>query len=150
MSYILKLGYCPVYLDPDMAFKENSIDDLLSCLTDEYDFVISGSREHLNSNIMIARPNIENRFLFFLRNYDIDFILNNVIFDSDEDFITIKLTLMKRLNININVNYICQKTYPPGCDSEIYRDNAKIFHANCISGLDNKIEFLKKFNVWFI
>jgi hypothetical protein len=150
MYHILNLGYYPVYLDPDMAFKEKSIDDLFSYLTEEHDFIISGTKEHVNSNIMIAKPNIKNNFLFFLRNYDIDFILNNLDCNSDEEFIIIKLALMEKLNVNINVNYICQKTYPPGCDTDKYKDEAKIFHANCVSGLGKKIEFLKKFNVWFI
>jgi len=151
MSHILKLGYCPVYLDPDMSFKENCIDDLLSYLTEEYDFITSGTNLHLNSNIMIARPNsFNNAYLFFLRKHDVEFILNNNEFNSDEDYLEIKLNIMPRLNIETKINYICQKTYPPGSNAKKYIDKAKIFHANCISGLDNKIKFLKECNVWFI
>ena len=151
MSHILKLGYYPVYLDPDMSFKENSIDDLLSYLTEEYDFVTSGTKNHLNSNIMIARPNsFHNAYLFFVRKHDLDFILNNNLFNSDEDYLELKLLAMERLNIDLKINYICQMTYPPGCDAEKYNHKAKIFHANCITGLDNKVQFLKKYNVWFI
>ena len=151
MSHILSLGYYPVYLDPDMSFKENSIDDLLTYLTDDYEFVISGTNSHLNSNIMIARPNsFRNAYLFFVRKYDLDFILNNKLFNSDEDYLKIKLHSMKRLNIDLKINYICQMTYPPGCDSEKYSDKAKIFHANCTTGLDNKVKFLKKHDVWFV
>lgn len=151
MSHILKLGYYPVYLDPDMSFKDNSIDDLLSYITNDYDLVLSGTNIKLNSNIMIAKPNnYNNSFLFFLRNSDVELILNNENFESDEDFLKIKISLMERLNANMKINYICQETYPPGCDASIYSEKAKIIHANCVSGLDNKIEFLKKFNVWFI
>jgi len=151
MSHILKLGYYPVYLDPDMSFKENSIDNLLSYLTDDFEFVISGTKSYLNSNIMIARPNsFHNAYLFFVRKHDLDFILNNDLFNSDEDYLELKLLAMERLNIDLKINYICQMTYPPGCDAEKYNDKAKIFHANCITGLDNKVQFLKKHNVWFL
>ena len=42
ISYILKLGITPLYLDPDMALKKESIDDLLSYLSNQYEFISSG------------------------------------------------------------------------------------------------------------
>jgi hypothetical protein len=151
MSHILELGYYPVYLDPDMSFKQNSIDDLLSYLTDDFDFILSGKKSHLNSNIMIARPNtFTNTYLFNVENGDVDSIITYERFQSDEDYLRVKLNVMENMNIDSKTNYICQMTYPPGCDAQKYIDKAKIIHANCISGLDNKIQFLKECNVWFI
>jgi len=151
ISHILDLGYYPVYLDPDMSFKDNSINDLLSYLSDEYDFILSGTKSYLNSNIMIARPNIFiNTYLFDIKNCDVDAIINCKNFHSDEDYLRLKINILENMNINSKINYICQMTYPPGCDAKRYINKAKIIHANCISGLDNKIQFLKECNVWFI
>jgi hypothetical protein len=63
--------------------------------------------------------------------------------ESDEDY------LRPRLNEN-KTRFICQKTYPPGCDAKKYLDIAKIIHANCIIGLDNKIKLLKECDAWYL
>lgn len=151
ISHILELGYYPVYLDPDMSFKQNSIDDLLSYLNNDCDFILSGTKSYLNSNIMIVKPNtFVNSYLFHVENNDVDIIINDNRYWSDEDYLRIKLYVIEEMNINPKTNYICQIAYPPGCDAKKYIDKARIIHANCISGLDNKVQFLKECNVWFI
>jgi hypothetical protein len=62
---------------------------------------------------------------------------------SDEDY------LRPRLDQNKTI-FICQKKYPPGSDAKKYHDIAQILHANCVIGLDNKINFLKENNAWYI
>ena len=169
ISYILKLGIIPLYLDPDMALKNESIDDLLSYLQEPYEFVASGcvydandlskidSRKHsflrqinnqiiyinINSNIMIVKPSEYTHELFNIRQKDVEYVVNSDNLESDEDY------LRPRLNEN-KTRFICQKTYPPGCDAKKYLNIARIIHANCIIGLDNKIKLLKECDTWYL
>jgi hypothetical protein len=169
ISYILKLGIIPLYLDPDMALKEESIDDLLNYLKEPYEFISSGCvydandlnkidpRKHsflrrihnqfmfinINSNIMIVKPSEYTQELFNLHREDVYNIINSDIMEGDEDYLRPKLDENK-------TRFICQQTYPPGCDAKKYLDIARIIHANCIIGLDNKIKLLKECDAWYL
>lgn len=169
ISYILKLGIIPLYLDPDMALKKESINDLLSYLNEPYEFIASGCvydandlnridpRKHsflrqinghilyinINSNIMIAKPSKYTQELFNVKREDVENVVNSDILESDEDY------LRPRMNEN-KTRFICQQTYPPGSDAKKYLDIARIIHANCIIGLDNKIKLLKECDVWYL
>lgn len=142
MKHILKLGYTPLYLDPDMAFLSPSIDDLLSYL-DKNDFVCAGTTDYLNSNIMIAKPSSFNKKLFKLKLDDYNKILDGVGIYSDEDLLRPRLK-------NHTFSCIDNNKYPPGCDAIKYIKVAKIIHSNCVSGLENKIKLMKECNAWFL
>ena len=108
ISHIINKGYTPLYLDPDMAFTKPSITDLLSYL-DESDFICSGTKNYINTNIMLVKPVEYNKLLFTLSLQDV----NNVICDKskfgDEDFLRTKLDYSK-------LECVDQEKYPPGCD----------------------------------
>lgn len=169
ISYILKLGITPLYLDPDMALKKESIDKLLSYLKEPYEFVSSGCVydandlskidpekrtmlkqignqlifTNINSNIMIVKPSEYTNELFNVQHEDVERVINSNIMSSDEDY------LRPRLDENKTV-FICQQTYPPGCDVKKYLSIARIIHANCVVGLDNKIKLLKECDAWYL
>jgi len=141
ISYIINKGYIPLYLDPDMAFIKDSIIDLLSYL-DISDFICSGTKNWINTNIMLIKPTEYNKSLFTLTLDDV----NNVICDTskfgDEDFLRSKIDYNK-------LECVDQTKYPPGCDGVKYRNTANMIHSNCVSGLDNKIQLMKLCNAWF-
>ena len=145
ISYIIELGYTPVYLDPDMSFKTKSIDDLLSYLHNPFEFVCSGTPNYMNSNIMIVKPTSIMKFLFNLTIEDVDLVIKTEGLHSDEDFLRPRMKLIMH-----KIHFISQTEYPPGCDAEKYIAFAKIIHANCVTGLDNKIQLIKKCDAWFI
>ena len=169
ISYILKLGITPLYLDPDMALKKESIDKLLSYLSNQYEFVSSGCVydandlskidpekrtmlkqignqlifTNINSNIMIVKPSEYTNELFNVQHEDVERVINSNIMSSDEDY------LRPRLDEN-KTCFICQQTYPLGCDVKKYLSIARIIHANCTVGLDNKIKLLKECDAWYL
>ena len=142
VKYILELGYTPLYLDPDMAFLKPAVDDLLSYL--QYnDFVCAGTKKYINSNILIAKTTDSNKKLFELTLSDLNNVVDNPNKYGDEDL------LRPRLLNNI---FTCVNTqeYPPGCDAVKYIASAKMIHSNCVIGLQNKIDLMKKTNSWFL
>lgn len=142
MKHILELGYTPLYLDPDMAFLNPSIDDLISYL-DKDDFVCAGTKEYLNSNIMIAKPTEFNKKLFELNLKDFNSILIGINTYGDEDLLRPRL-------IDQSFSCIDTELYPPGCDAIKFLNVAKIIHSNCVVGLENKIKLMKECNAWFL
>ena len=147
ISYILELGYIPFYLDPDMSFKTNSIDNLITYFNDKTEFVCSGTSTYMNSNIMIVRPSLNTNFLFNLEIKEVDHIINTEGLYSDEDFLRPRMQFLQIMN---KINFISQIEYPPGCDAKKYIKEAKIIHANCFVGLENKIKLIKECNAWYI
>ena len=142
MKHILELGYTSLYLDPDMAFLSPSIDDLLSYL-DKDDFVCAGTKEYLNSNIMIAKPTEFNKKLFELNLNDFNNILYGINTYGDEDLLRPRLECKQ-------FSCIDTEKYPPGCDAIKYLNVAKIIHSNCVVGLENKIKLMKDCKAWFL
>jgi hypothetical protein len=142
-KFILDLGYVPLYLDPDMAFKKPAIDDLLGYL-DSKDFVCAGTPDYINSNILIASPyqKITDE-LFTLTVNSFQSVINDSSKYGDEDFLRPQL---------IEGTFSCVNTeeYPPGCDAVRYKNKARIIHSNCVNGLDNKISLLKEAGAWFL
>lgn len=140
---ILELGYIPLYIDPDMAFTSPCIDDILSYLDkipSKNTFVCAGDTNWLNSNIMTVMPTESNRIIFSINTIIVESIVNNTKTYGDEDYL--------RLHFNKN-NTVCldKKYYPQGCDPT---HKAKILHANCNIGLNNKINYLKINGGWFL
>ena len=147
ISYILELGYIPFYLDPDMSFKTNSIDNLITYFNNKTEFVCSGTPSYMNSNIMIVKPTLNTNFLFNLQIKDVEHVINTEGLYSDEDFLRPRMQFLQTMN---KINFISQIEYPPGCDAKKYIKEAKIIHANCFVGLENKIKLIKECNAWYI
>ena len=126
-----------------MTLKKESIDDLLNYIKEPYEFITSGTPYYMNSNIIIVKPTIYTHELFNLRLKDVEYIINTEGLYSDEDYLRPRLNFYK-------TNFICQQTYPPGCDAKKFINEARIIHANYIIGLDNKIKLLKECDAWYL
>jgi Nucleotide-diphospho-sugar transferase len=149
IKYALKLGYDVLYIDPDMAFNQDCLRELLSIRapltfakyirTPDYVFV--------NSNIMRVWPTPETSEIFdFFVARDLQTYLNILPDVSDETFLTHRL-----VRAGYNAQSLNVSEYPSGADSKgISREKIKMFHANCIVGLENKIEYLRSNGVWFV
>ena len=142
IRHILELGYTPVYLDPDMALLKPCIDHLLNYLN-KWDFVCA---EVLKTNIMLVKPTQKNKNLFDLNIDNVNYIINNENLYSDEDFLMIK----DGTNLLKNYHFLDIDHYPDGTRAHKYKHVAKIIHANCVSGLENKIKLLKECDAWYI
>ena len=142
IKFILEMGYTPLYLDPDMAFIRPSIDHLLSYL-DKDDFVCAGTRGYLNSNIMLAKPTDFNKALLDLPMSELNRIVDGKTTYGDEDLLRPRL-------VNKPFSCVDTKKYPPGCDAVQYKDVAHIIHSNCVIGLQNKIDLMKRCDAWFL
>lgn len=142
IKHILELGYTPLYLDPDMAFLTPAIDDLLSYL-DHNDFVCAGTIGYINSNIMAVKPTDFNKKLFELTLSELNRVVYGAMTYGDEDMLRPRL---------LNNPFTCIDTqkYPPGCNAVACKDIASIIHSNCVIGLQNKIDLMKKCNAWFL
>lgn len=142
IKHILDLGYIPLYIDPDMAFKKRSIDDLLSYL-DDNNFVSSGNKNRITSNIMIAKPNDFSKKLFTLTLQDVESVVKHPEHQGDEDF------LIKKMKPG-DYKWVSEIKYPQGHSARKYKNNAYMIHANFVTGLDKKIKLLKESDSWFI
>jgi hypothetical protein len=175
IDYLVSKGYTVLYIDPDMSFNYRRypyldfIDELLArkhsikygfdkdSIThiDDYDTaidnVMAGSviynnttTVYLNSNLMLISPTIFNKFLYKIYIRDFENITVNDIHGSDETYIN---------RVGRNEKYFsfwAENYYPNGNNSEKFKDTAYLFHANCVSGLHNKINLLKKCGGWYL
>lgn len=142
IKHILDLGYIPLYIDPDRAFKKPSVDDLLSYL-DNNNFVSSGNKNRITSNIMIAKPNDFSKTLFTLTLQDVESVLKHPEQQGDEDF------LIKKMKPG-DYKWVSEIKYPNGYSARKYKNNANMIHANYVYGLNKKINLLKESGAWFI
>lgn len=142
---ILERGITPLYLDPDMAFKKSgTIDNLLHYISCNNDFVCAGQPYYMNSNILIARPSDEMKELFAVTAADIENVVRTPYLHGDEDYFRPKLVCAHFPWRTLPIN-----EYPAGCDAQKYLSTARMIHANCVNGLENKIKLLKECNAWF-
>lgn len=142
IKHILDLGYTPLYLDPDMALLKPSILHLLSYI-DLDEFVCAGTYKHINSNIMIAKPTNFTKNLFKVTLKDVNEIIDGEDTYGDEDLLRPRLK-------NKSFALIDYEQYPNGSDAVKYKNVARIIHSNCIVGLENKINLMKKTGAWFL
>lgn len=153
INLAINLGYDVLYIDPDMTFNLNCIDELIN-IKDELTFAKyinnSNSKPFLNSNIMRVFPTYMNKIIF---DFEIDRDLNNNYLlklpdVGDETFLIdniFKNNFVDRIK-SLNIN-----EFPAGGDSHLLDNkNIKMFHANCFVGLKNKINYLKSCNNWYI
>jgi hypothetical protein len=149
IKYALQLGYDVLYLDPDMAFNKDCLSELIGLNTELTfaKYVRKNEYVFVNSNIMRVYPTRETLEIFdFVIARDLQTYLNMLPDVGDETFLTHRL--IKNGSIGATLNTY---EYPSGSDSNgIPRDDIKMFHANCIVGLDNKIEYLNRNQVWFV
>lgn len=149
IKYALQLGYDVLYIDPDMAFNKDCLGELINLSTDlvfaklirEANFVF------VNSNIMRVYPTTETLLIFdFVVCRDLQRYLDKLPDVSDETFLSEKLLLHPRLGLSLD----CHEYPSGGYSKSISSDRIKMYHANCIVGLENKIEYMKRNNVWYI
>jgi GR25 family glycosyltransferase involved in LPS biosynthesis len=146
MSYLLELGYIGLYIDPDMAFTDKAIDDLISYLKAPANIFYAGREEYINSNIMICRPCDIVKKLYSLTTDDVDYIIKTDGFYGDEDLFRSRIPSMNGIKL-VCVN---ETNYPNGKDLPRVRSHCKMAHANYVVGLQNKIKLLTDNSCWFI
>ena len=145
----LKFGYNVIYIDPDMAFLKPSLRYIINKI-DDHGLVLAGIQNgNMNTNIIGAVPNKNNIKLF-----EADFntieasLLNSKIYKrfcgSDEEFLIMK----DEYNPNC-IHFLDIKFFPPGIHVE-KTNTIMMLHANGVSGLYNKIDFLQKYKGWFL
>jgi hypothetical protein len=149
IHFALRFGYSVVYIDPDMAFLQPSLQYILD-KTDENGIVLAGIKDgNMNTNIIGVKPTYENMKLFEvdINTFEAN-ILNRKIYNrfcgSDEEFLIMKDEYDPEI-----INYLSLELFPPGNyvqDS----NNIMMLHANGISGLNNKINFMKLHEGWFL
>ena len=150
IKYAIELNYNVLYIDPDMTFNLNCIDELVqnkNDLTFAKYIERSNTIPFLNSNIMRVYPTEENKKLFDFKTEYLPSFLERLPNIGDENFLQENIFRHKIKN----TKSLNPQEYPAGAESHFYDQNKiKMFHANCFVGLDNKINYLKKSNAWFI
>jgi hypothetical protein len=151
VKYALDLGYDVLYIDPDMSFSKDCMEELLNN-SDELSFAkciyLPNRRVFVNTNLMRVYPTECSKTIFdFVVPRDLPTYLELLPDVSDETFISRRLEKFRDCNAKcLNV-----REYPAGGDSkDIPPDEIKMYHANCIVGLENKIKYMKENGVWFL
>jgi hypothetical protein len=156
--HALMLGYSVIYIDPDMAFIKPSIDKIIEHTTSLHlinnnmevpGLLMAGSKTtNTNTNVMgvLSTPNNIELFKVDNRTFQANLLRlrNGLYAGTDEDFL-----VMKNQFDHEKVYYLDQEEFPNGA-SNVNRDKLMMLHANCVSGLDNKIALLKQKGGWFI
>lgn len=147
--HALKLGYTVLYIDPDMAFVKPSLQYIIDML-DDYETILAGLPEgNMNTNILGMLPRKINIKLTEIDVHTFEAnILNRTKYGrfmgGDEEIMIMKDQYHTARNYYLDID-----RFPPGN----YIDGSKnlmMLHANGISGLENKINFMKKYNGWFL
>jgi hypothetical protein len=179
IGYLTTKNYVSLYIDPDMSFNyqkypnldfieeilnrkhsinynfENNILTKINNFDISVDSIFAGSiflnsgdkntSIYLNTNLMLILPTIFNKILFRISiNCFEDICHKDHNFSSDETYICRFGLDSKRFS------FWSEHYYPNGLNSEKYKNTAYLFHANCVSGLDNKINLLKKCGGWYL
>jgi hypothetical protein len=146
MRYMLESGYTPLYIDPDMSLNKPSVENLLGYL-ENVEIVVAGNTSHINTNIMIARPDSEKcKKLYRLSLSNLKESINLRLPSGDEPYTSTRILFVHK------IPYVCVKPeeHPGGNDNIKYSSSAYTFHANCVSGLKNKINLLKSCGGWYL
>ena len=145
----LKFGYNVIYIDPDMAFMKPSFEYIID-KTYDHGLVLAGIKNgNMDTNIIGVIPTDKHIELFKVDYNTIEAtILNSRIYKrfcgSDEEYL-----IMKEEYEPEKIHFLDIKLFPPGkyvSDS----DEIMMLHANGVSGLYNKIEFLHKNHGWYL
>jgi hypothetical protein len=98
---------------------------------------------YLNSNLMLVSPSFYNKMMFKIQISEFE----KIVIDpsgSDETYIN---------RVGKNEDYFsfwAERYFPNGVNSEKYKNVAYMFHANCVTGMQNKVELLQKCGGWFL
>lgn len=176
IDYLISKNYIVLYIDPDMSFnyikypntdiineillRKNTInylfdtDNSINSINNyniKIDTVMAGyihknknTLIYLNSNLMLILPTNFNKFLFKIDKDIFEYICQNIHDGGDETYIN---------RVNRQSKYFSfwnEMYFPNGLNCLKYKDNAYMFHANCVSGLENKINLLKNCDGWFL
>jgi hypothetical protein len=177
IQYLISKNYTVLYIDPDMSFnfkKYPDIDLLDKMLNRQesinYAFdkhnnlsgiinyninidnimcgVINYSNDqtsiYLNSNLMLVSPTFFNKILFKININTFESICDYNENGSDETYIN------RVGRLSNYFSFWSQIYYPDGNSCLRYKDYAYMFHANCVSGLENKINLLKNCGGWYL
>ena len=177
IDYIISKDITVLYIDPDMSFNYKNypnydfINDILkrkhsinynfendqSILSvNNYDIkvdnVMAGyiykddvkTTIYLNSNLMLISPTFYNKILFKVNIKDFENICTNIKNGTDETYIC------RSGKIENYISFWNESYFPNGENVVKYKNVAYMFHANCVSGLENKIKLLKDCGGWFL
>jgi len=147
--HALKLGYNILYIDPDMAMVRPSLEYIIDQMR-QYGVVLAGIKEgNMNTNVMgiIANEKNSEMFKVDVNTFEAN-LLNRSIYgrfcSSDEEFIIMKDEYTPDL-----FHYLDIKTFPPG--NYVDENNPiMMLLANSVCGLVNKVNFMKKYNGWYL
>lgn len=145
MRHMLENGYTPLYIDPDMALRKPSIENLLGYLG-RGEVVVAGSPQHINTNIMIAKPTSTKCIQMYQLTVErVQETLHLRLPSGDEPYTSTRILFIHK------IPFVCVETHehPGGKDLAKYQDSYTV-HANCTSGLDNKIGLLKSCQCWYL
>lgn len=147
--HALKLGYTVIYIDPDMAFKLPSLGYIIEKIS-ENGLVLAGYKEgNMNTNVIGTIPTQNNIKLFEVDLFTFEANLLNMtkynrFAGSDEEFL-----IMKDEYSPEEIHYLDVELFPTG-KTTTNNKNIMMLHANCVQGLNNKVDFLNTFGGWFI
>jgi hypothetical protein len=148
VKYALQLGYDVLYIDPDMAFKKDCINELIEIKDDlTFSKYMYGTRGvFVNSNIMRVYPTSVTKEIFnFVIHRDLEKYLLMLPDSGDENFIQDRIALIGDVG-----KAVISNEYPAGGDTKNLNPlGIKMYHANCFVGLQNKINYLMDSGVWF-
>jgi len=98
----------------------------------------------LNTNLMVIRPSEYTRKLFCLTLTDLNNYTSDLNSCGDEDFIDRFGREPKKMK------FFHFTFYPGGSDNLKNKHSAFMFHANRVTGLENKIKLLKECGGWYL
>jgi Nucleotide-diphospho-sugar transferase len=146
--YILKLGIHVLYFDPDQVFINKRCVEITICHSMQNNMfsmcgVMDSKITVLNTNVIYAMPKHIEMF-----NVTKDEIKKHVDMEggSDETYMEDKIKGGERTTIFM----LNKGRFPCGVEFDAYKNTAFILHANCVKGLENKISFMKKYNLWLL
>jgi hypothetical protein len=149
IKYALNLGYDVLYIDPDMVFNKDCMNELVE-IKDDLTFakyVYRGRYVFVNSNIMRVYPTDVNKRVFdFVISRDLERYIKLLPDVGDETFIQHRLIYLGDVGKCVKM-----EEYPAGGDTKhLNPDLIKMYHANCMVGLVNKINYFKENGVWWL
>jgi hypothetical protein len=137
-----------------MSFNRDCMQELLDN-KDELSFakyiIPEDKPPFVNTNIVRVYPSAFTYFIFdFIVPRDLQVYLNKLPDVSDETFISNRVKTLDEATRN-RIKSLNTREYPPGGDSKYSEPwEIKMFHANCIVGLQNKINYMRQNGVWFL
>jgi hypothetical protein len=115
IKYALQLGYNVLYIDPDMAFNKDCLQELID-IKDQLTFakyIYHDNYVFVNSNIMRVYPTDLSKNIFdFVVNRDLEYYLSLLPDVGDETFIKHRLISLGNVGSSLNI-----QQYPAGADS---------------------------------